>query len=89
MMDGVHDRDFGDEATYFAGHAAVAPNYAPPAYLLDHYWWAYVDPRVSPSLRSNYAFRENVLRLQAGERAGASVFVTPRWDMETLPEVVA
>ena len=29
------------------------------------------------------------LRLQAGERASSSVFVTPRWDMETLPEVVA
>ena len=29
------------------------------------------------------------LRLQAGERASSSVFVTPRWDMETLAEVVA
>jgi N6-L-threonylcarbamoyladenine synthase len=28
------------------------------------------------------------LRLQAGERAGPSVFVTPRWDMATLTEVV-
>ena len=28
------------------------------------------------------------LRLQAGERAGPSVFVTPRWDMATLAEVV-
>jgi N6-L-threonylcarbamoyladenine synthase len=27
------------------------------------------------------------LRLQAGERAGPSVFVTPRWDMATLAEV--
>ncbi len=27
------------------------------------------------------------LRLQAGERASSSVFVTPRWDMETLPAV--
>ncbi len=27
------------------------------------------------------------LRLQAGERAGPSVFVTPRWDMATLPAV--
>ena len=29
------------------------------------------------------------LRLLAGERAGPSVFVTPRWDMETLAEVVS
>ena len=28
------------------------------------------------------------LRLQAGERASSSVFVTPRWDMETLQEVL-
>jgi N6-L-threonylcarbamoyladenine synthase len=28
------------------------------------------------------------LRLQAGERAGPSVHVTPRWDMATLPEVM-
>jgi N6-L-threonylcarbamoyladenine synthase len=28
------------------------------------------------------------LRLQVGERAGPSVFVTPRWDMATLTEVV-
>ncbi|MBL8262546.1 MAG: tRNA (adenosine(37)-N6)-threonylcarbamoyltransferase complex transferase subunit TsaD [Xanthomonadaceae bacterium] len=28
------------------------------------------------------------LRLEAGERAGASVFVTPRWDMATLTEVM-
>ncbi|MFD0723992.1 tRNA (adenosine(37)-N6)-threonylcarbamoyltransferase complex transferase subunit TsaD [Lysobacter brunescens] len=27
------------------------------------------------------------LRLEAGERAGPSVFVTPRWDMATLPAV--
>lgn len=28
------------------------------------------------------------LRLEAGERAGASVYVTPRWDMATLAEVM-
>ena len=36
---------------------------------------AYTDPRVSPSLRSNYAFRENVLRLQEANPGTATAVV--------------
>lgn len=45
MMDVLHDRDFREEAADFAAPAAALRKYAPPAYLIDHYWWAYVDPR--------------------------------------------
>ncbi|MFO1136423.1 MAG: rhodoquinone biosynthesis methyltransferase RquA [Rhodoblastus sp.] len=45
MMDALHDGDFRESAADFAAPAPVARAYAPPAYLLRHYWWAYVHPR--------------------------------------------
>jgi ubiquinone/menaquinone biosynthesis C-methylase UbiE len=45
MTDVLRDGDLREAAADFASHEPVARNYAPPAYLLDHYWWAYVHPR--------------------------------------------
>lgn len=45
MMDVLHGMDFREEVADPAPPATQSRKYAPPAYLLDHYWWAYVDPR--------------------------------------------
>lgn len=45
MMGALHDGTLRKTAADFASHEPVARDCAPPAYLLDHYWWAYVHPR--------------------------------------------
>ena len=44
-MDALHDNDFREAAAEPRRDAPVAHSSAPPSYLVDHYWWAYVHPR--------------------------------------------
>ena len=45
VMDALHDNDFREAAAEPRRDAPVAHSSAPPSYLVDHYWWAYVHPR--------------------------------------------
>lgn len=44
-MDALHDSNLADAAVNSADDSPVARSSAPPSYLIDHYWWAYVHPR--------------------------------------------
>ncbi|MCC2106366.1 MAG: hypothetical protein KDJ40_01765, partial [Hyphomicrobiales bacterium] len=44
VMDALHDNDFREAAAEPRRDAPVAHSSAPPSYLVDHYWWAYVHP---------------------------------------------